>query len=147
MSTTTAPIPTAPVVPVTEEAGSAAFIMFIWLDACRDEYQAACELHKNEIGGFMGMTGLAAQAGCIFTREAGSLVASDDYTWHEAIEGFAIELIRQLTRASIDRADLHRLAAENIRQRQRILRVPLNSLFGGPDRPGLMASDSRGDGA
>jgi hypothetical protein len=114
MKTTTASIPLATVVPVTEEAENTAFIMFIWLDACRDEYQAAYELNKDEIGGFMGMTDLAAQAGSVFNHEAGSLVAGDDYTWYEAIEGFAIEVIRHLTRASIDRADLHRLAAENI---------------------------------
>ena len=71
------------------------------------------------------MMDLAAQAGCIFTREAGSLVADDDYRWFEAIEGFASDVVRYLTRTLIDRAEMHRLAAQNI-AKHRISRVPLN---------------------
>jgi hypothetical protein len=101
------------IVPVTNEAKNAAFIMFVWLDACRDEYQAAYELHQGDVGRFLP-TELAAEAGCIFTREAGSLVADEDYRWFEAIEGFASDLVRHLTRTLLDRAEMHRLAAENI---------------------------------
>jgi hypothetical protein len=101
------------IVPVTEEARHAAFIMLFWLDACRNEYQAAYELHQGDIGGFLMME-LAARAGCIFTREAGSLVADDDYRWFEAIGGFASDVVRHLTRTLIDRTEMHRLAAENI---------------------------------
>ena len=101
------------IVPVTEEARNAAFIMLFWLDACRNEYSAAYQLHQGDSCGLVMME-LAAQAGCIFTHEAGSLVADDDYRWFEAIGGFASDVVRYLTRTLIDRDDLHSLAARNI---------------------------------
>jgi hypothetical protein len=100
------------IVPVTAEARHAAFIMLFWLDACRREYQAAYELHQGDLGGLL-MMDLAAQAGCIFTREAGSLVADYHYRWFEAIGGLASDVIR-MSCTRIDRAEIHRLAAENI---------------------------------
>jgi hypothetical protein len=99
---------------VTEEAENAAMIMFIWIDDHRCEFMDASDLHQNDIGGFIGMTELAAQAGCVFAEETSDLIAGDDYCWYEAIAAFAFRVICHLSHAMIESAEMHRLAAASI---------------------------------
>jgi len=77
-----------------------------------EAYQEAYEKIADDVGGFVGIRGICAEAAKVFSEEESPYTAGEDFYRIEAIEDFADSLLACLQNGEVPESErLHRRAA------------------------------------
>lgn len=58
-----------------------------------EAYQEAYEKVADDVGGFVGIWSICAEAAKVFTKEESPYTAGEDFYWIEAVENFADKIL------------------------------------------------------